>query len=493
MAKKSTPISIARKNLKTGFSSPAAKIGSIAAVVAIIGVGGIGFNMLQSKGNSPDSIGSADAGGYITNDAKVEGEIDNAETLAVIESQMNAQSEEALANGKSNLGVFAFETTKVRETNLDRDYDPGLTAEDVSAANVKADEVIANLRQRAASLDRIDAVNSGYSTSSRANAPAQQVSAGSSYAGAQPQPMHAQSAYYVDAGLNSSMVDAQGRPIPYGVTPEDFTQIATQLASVGRGSISYVSAPNGLLTAQQQGSVGGSNGANVQRASQPATSGSAGAAMDNVVRASGNVAQGAGSGAKTRLLAEAGAICPIKSESAINTDYPLPAFFEILSCQELTGVRLRGNIQQTPDNFIITFTDFFTTNKHKFKFEGQPQGVSVNINNEGYAGVASNVNNHWLSRIGSAALLNLANTEKDFLNQRGTSTITTGTSSTVAVEPMSEEDKNNARIAGVLQGTMDVITKDTQYGVNRKATMTMPAGTVIGVQFMTNIEVSDAQ
>lgn len=492
MSKKSTPISIARNNLKKGFNSPAAKIGSIAAVVGIIGLGGLGVSLFQGQAESKNEIGKADASGYVTNDPSVEGEIANAETLSVIEERMNEKSRAALESGTSNLGIFAFETNKVPVTNLQPDFDESFKPEDAATANLKVDEVIANLRRRAADLDRIDAATAGTPGVARATVSTPVMTGASTSTSGQAQAQVAVHQYGSGHGLSSSMVDAQGRPMPYGISPEDFTQIATQLARVGTGSVAYISAPNGLLSAQQQS--GGNNdtarGANMM----PAVATSSGnASMDNVVRANASGSADTRSTGKRRLLAEAGAICAIQSESAINTDYPLPAFFEIISCKELTGVRVRGNIQQTPDNFVITFTEFFTTNKHKFKFEGQPQGVSVNINNDGYAGVATDVNNHWFSRIGSAALLNLANTEKEFLNQRGTSTITTGTSSTVAVEPMSEEDKNNARIAGVLQGTMDVITKDTQYGINRKPTMTMPAGTVIGIQFMTNIEATDVE
>lgn len=479
-AKVKSGSTVAKQNLKRGFSSPAAKIISVIAAFSIVLLGILGVGMLgeKNKGKAGEAKGDA----YLVNDTATTGSIPDAQTVAHIEQKMNERSEEALSNGESNLGAFVFESSKAPDLNIKDTFSEADEARKANAvSNTTVEEVFSRLREKSAGYDRVESSGANSSAAVAANrASTSSNDAPRGSANAEMRSRYSQQS--TSSSYDAVAVDANGAPLPYGVSAQDFTAITNQLASVGRSTVEYRTLPGGILSQPPALAVASNE--------KSARSGAQGTGNDNVVR---STSPANSNEENKRLVAQAGSMCAARSESAINTDYPLPVFFELLNCKDLTGVRARGTVQMTAGDFLITFTEFHTTGDHNFKFAGKPEGVSININEGGKSGVATSVDNHWISRLGSAALLSLAKTETEFLSQRGSQTVTTGTSSSVSVDPMSGQEKNNARVAGLLQGSMDVITRDTQYGVDRKATMELPYGHVIGIQFMSNIEVIDGK
>lgn len=451
MAENIKATNVAKNNIKNAIKSPLAKILIVFFLVAIIGAIGLSANLLNKskEGPSGDAKGSA----YGLQQGLPTGGIEDQRTLEGIEQRDDAAAKQALANGESHVGSFVYEAAQQPKQASEDGFNESPRSTD-QGSGLTEEQAMAQLRQRSAELDQAEQQRPG----SRA-APSQS-----------------------DPGFTSRpdrmYVDAAGKPLPYGISAEDFQAIAKQLDAVGRGSVSYSSLSNGGLKQ-----------AEAVKPAAPAVA----VAANNAHSQSGTASLGSSSGTlkNKRFAVAAGVICPASAESAINTDFNIPVFFELLDCGPMTGVRARGVIEKTPSDFSVKFVDFLTTDKHDFQFIGKPEGISINIDKDGHPGIAQDVNNHWFTRIGSAAILSLAKTEKEFISARGTSVVTTGTSSSTTVDPLSEKDKNNARIAGLMEGTMDVVTRDTQLGVNRPATMSRERGTVIGIQFLSNIEIAD--
>jgi hypothetical protein len=472
MAKNKSAVSVAKNNVKQGFSSPAAKVGIGVLFVGLCLAGTAAYRLLDTKDVKP---GVAQADGYNVQAGDPRGGVGDGATVEAVENANNKNAKASLEQGGSFAGPFTFQTAQAPRLNIKDGFDEsGKT--DGGKMQYTEEQVLAELRSRAADLDRTDemAAKTGQQQTNAARGANGGTSGqGGTYAGSQ------QGNYSNTPGY--SQVDAKGNPMPYGVTEKDFNDIVAQLNKLGGERGGYSSLANGRLKMEEKA-------AQTPAAAQGPTGTHQVAAGASSQGGGAVVGQAA---VKKRTAVEAGTICAATTESAIDTDFPTPVFVELQDCKELTGSRFRGTIQRGPADFVVVFNELFLSSKHKFKLVGKAEAISANLDKDGKSGIAQNVDNHWLSRLGSAGILSLAKTEKQFLAARGTTQVTTGVSSSTTVQPLSDKEKNDMRIAGLLEGGMDVITRDTQYGVNRQATMSRDRGTVIGVQFISNVEVTD--
>ena len=437
----SNPATIARSNLRNAMSSPVAKVGAVAMLITCIGVGGAAVSILRSKG---EKVAAAEAQNYAVSAGEPRGEVDE-KTARAVEKQVNQEFESSVEEGKSYAGPFAYAGLGKGGPGGSSSNSPDMLDETGAAKSVElAAPLLAALRAKAREYD---AVEPGANGSRGAGASASRGQGGATGAGS-------------------------GAQQAYGMSPKDFEMVSGQLESVGKGVVVFASLPGGILTkppAERKQPASESAGAGGSGAQKPS---SATSASDKEV-----------------VVARAGDICPAKPESAINTDYSVPVFFEILECGELKGARVKGTIQKAPDDFVIAFASLTLPPQSKYKLLGTVEGVSASVAKEGSPGVADDVDRHWGSRLMSSGLLAMARTERSFIAARGSQTINTGTSSSISVDPLSAEEKRTARAAALMEGAMEVVSKDLNYGVNRAPTMTMKADTVIGIQFMSDVKV----
>lgn len=440
-AKKAEGVKLAKRNLSQAWSSPVAKIGVVVGLVAIVGLGGAAIHAFRG-GNA--KAGAASAESYGGGGPAPRGATDAA-TAAAVAKQADADSEAAKASGTSFGGPFVFEGAEKERSSSD------VTAsfDEKPAANVqKTGPIFVALREKAAEYDaaerRGQAGGSGTATSA----------GGRSSTG---------------SGQSAAGQAGQG---PYGMTPEEFGQVSAQLQRVGSDRPVYNWSANGIIS------------------KPPAPAADMKPAAQSVGQGGGLVAPGLEKvAAKEQIAARAGDVCGATPESSIDTDYAVPVFFEIVECGLLTGARARGQVVKSPDDFTIHFTNIALDPKKGWKLAGAAEGMAVNIAKDGSPGVADSVDRHWMTRLGSSALLSLAKTEKGFISARGATTLTTGTSTSTSIEPLSAEEKRTARIAGVLEGGMDIVAKDLSTGVNRAATMRLEKSTLVGIQFMADVKV----
>jgi len=427
-------VKLAKKNLQQAWSSPLTKIGAAVGVLLVIGLAGAAVSVLRSGGTR---AGEAQADGYGISGQEPRGAAD-APTVQAVERRSDQMVEEARDAGVSFGGPFVFEGV-----SGPRSTGGGGGFEEKPMAGVKqTGPIFTALRDKAAEYDR-----------------AEQAS----------QPRSGQGGYA--SGYSGQVSSGQGGVPGYGLSQEAFGQVTAQLKSVGSERPQYAWLANGVI--MKPPTVSESKSASAA----PAASGSPVGG------------QSAKQEAKEQVAARAGDVCPAKPEAAIDTDYNVPVFFEILECGPLTGARARGSIQKTPDDFTIVFNAFSLDPRRAQKLVAPVEGIAVSIERDGSPGVADSVNRHWVTRLGSSALMSLARTERSFIAARGSSTITTGTSSSVTIDPLSAEEKRTARAAGLLEGGMDVISKDLSTGINRQATMTLNKSTLVGIQFMSDVKV----
>lgn len=462
---------VASKNLRAGLSSAPAKIVMVILVFVIFIAIAFAWSMMRQK---EQTVGESSATNYSVNTKELSGGVTDEKTLKAVEDQSNRQANEAASYNESFGGPFVYQASAAPKLNIRDGFneDP----DGFVKSGQTTEQVMAELRKRSNELARIQAPSTP--TQAAQSYPGGSQYGGGNYGGT------SNSGYYGGG--------AQPNGVPgYGVSQEDFKLIARQLDTLGTHSVSYASLPNGLLKASAKGD---SDAGTLSRPTAMSDSGASpvGRSPGEILNAarSGNAVGNSslGNGEK-KTIAHAGQICAAAPLAAINTDFTVPAFFEILDCGEMTGVRAKGAVQRGAGDFVITFNQFYPGTKNKFKFMSTVEGVSMNVTKDGQAGVAEDVDNHWMTRIGSAALLSLAKTEKQFLNARGTTSIWGGSSSSTTVDGLTSAEKNSMRAAGLAEGAMDVVTRDANIGVNRPATMTMTGNNVIGIQFLTNVEV----
>lgn len=468
--------SLAANNLKKGLSSPAAKITMVIFGFALLIVVAIALAMMRQKSQKAgDSTGS----NYSVNTKELSGALTDEKTLKAVESRSDKEADAAAQYNESYGGPFVYQASAAPKLNVKDGFneDP----EGFVKSGQTTEQVMAELRKRSNELTRLQSP----STAIQSNQGSQ---GGGQYASSGNYGSSGNGGYY----NGNSGTGPQGQLAGYGVNQEDFKLIARQLDSLGTNSVSYSSLANGILKASAKGD---SDAGTLSRSTPVSDTGGSpvGRSPGEILNAArtGNPAgtnSTLGNGEK-KTIAQAGQICAAAPMSAINTDFTVPVFFEVLDCGEMTGVRAKGAVQRGAGDFVITFNQFYPGAKNKFKFSTTVEGVSMNITKDGQAGVSEDIDNHWMTRIGSAALLSLAKTEKQFLNARGTTSIWGGSSSSTTVDGLSSNEKNSMRVAGALEGGMDVITRDANLGVNRPATMKMSANNVIGIQFLTNVEV----
>lgn len=434
---------VASNNLKSAWANPVTKIGVAVLVLVVVVSAGAAISLLRGGGSRP---GAAQGDGYSVGGGQPRGAVDPA-TVKAVETRSDQESRDAMNVGQSFGGPFVFEgaPSEMRRggsTGFDETGASG-SASSTNGSVQQPAEAIAGLKSKAAEYDSAEQSRS-YASASRS---------GGAGGGTR------------SSGQGGQQGVAQG----YGLTPEAFGQIAGQLSSVGTGQVRYESLANGVLSKPPQAVV------SEQVASR-------------AVPTSGSV-ESARSSAFEQVAARAGQICGAAPDTAINTDYNVPVFFELLDCGLLTGAKVRGVVSKTPDDFTIRFTNFSLDPKKGYKLVAQVEALSVSVKNDGSPGVADNVDNHWGTRLASSALLALARTERSFLSARGSSAVNTGNSTTVTIDPLTAEEKRTARVAGLMEGTMDVVSKDIAYGANRPATMTLDKSTLIGIQFMSDVKV----
>lgn len=449
----SNPATIARSNLRNAMSSPVAKVGAVAMLITCIGVGGAAVSILRSKG---EKVAAADAQNYAVSAGEPRGEVDE-KTARAVEKKVNQEFESSVKEGESYAGPFAYAGVGKDGSGGGSSNQPDMLDETGAAKSVElAAPLLAALRAKAREYDSVEPSANG---SRGAVASASRGQGGSSGA--------------VGAAAGGASGGASGgAQQAYGMSQKDFEMVAGQLESVGKGVVVFASLPGGILT-------------------KPPTEKKQSSA-ESIAAGSGGVQKPSSTTStfdKEVVVARAGDICPARPEAAINTDYAVPVFFEILECGELKGARVKGTIQKAPDDFVISFGSLTLPPQSKYKLLGAVEGVSASVSKEGSPGVADDVDRHWGSRLMSSGLLAMARTERSFIAARGSQTINTGTSSSISVDPLTAEEKRTARTAALMEGAMDVVSKDLSYGVNRAPTMTMKADTVIGIQFMSDVKV----
>lgn len=441
--------SVARRNLRMAMASPSAKLSVVLFVALLI----LGALFISYWLNTTQKAGQAAADGYGTTGKVPRGGVADKETVKTVESQSNAKADEAREAGKSFQAPFIFEVEQAPRLAT-RD---GVNEVSQEVSEYSEEQVFAGLRDRAATMDRVDAEVARRGAVAQHNPNGTMASTGSGpYASA------------TQGQGPSSQGGAPGTAQLYGLNEKDAEQISGQLRVVGTTHASYVSLPEGLLSAKAE-----------KVATAVAVQPDKGPALIN-------------QGPKTKVVARSGDVCAAAPDGAINTDFAVPVFFELLDCGILTGTKLRGTLQKGPDNFVIMFNNFSPPKKATFKFAGTTEAISMNIDT-GYAGVADDVDRHWPSRIAAAVLQNVARTERQFLQQRGQQTYWGVGGSTTTYDKPTSEERRDARIAGAVEGATDVITRDSAYAINRPATMTMERTTAIGVQFTRDILIEEQQ
>lgn len=428
-------VKLAKKNLQNAWASPVTKISAAIGVVLVIGLSAVAVSILRSGGARP---GAAEANGYGLSGQEPRGAADSA-TVAAVERRADALADESKERGDSFGGPFIFEGVgQQRVVGASGGF------EERPTASVKqTGPVFTALREKANEYDRAED-----STQSRSR----------------------QAGYGSYSGSGVAGQGQGGGAQSYGLTTEAFGLVAAQLRTAGTERPQYAWLPNGVITKPP---------VVVEAKASPAASA---LGVDTMAPVRTEVS-------KEQVAARAGTICPAKPEAAIDTDYNVPVFFEILECGVLSGTRARGVVQKFPDDFTIVFNAFSIDPKKRLKFSSPVEGVAVSVERDGSPGVADSVDRHWVSRLGSSALLSLARTERSFVAARGSSTVTTGTSSSVTIDPLSADEKRTARVAGLLEGGMDVVTKDLSTGVNRPPTMTLKKSTLVGIQFTSDVKV----
>lgn len=436
---KESASTVAKQNLKSAWDNPVTKIGLLVGVLVVIVMAGAAIAMLRGGGKG---AGAAQGDGYNVSGGEPRGAVDQA-TARAVEANADRAFAEAKDAGQSFGGPFVYEgaPSDSRRGGVVTGFDETGAA---SGSSAQVTAAMTNLRAKAADYDAADEARGGGSAVASSGGSRGTGQGGASRSSAQ-----------------------QGVSQGYGLSPEAFGQIAGQLASVGTGQVRYESLPNGILSKPpqapvqaQQGSVGG-GGPVAKTSSEP----------------------------REEIAARAGQICGAVPDTAINTDYNVPVFFEILECGVLTGAKAKGVVAKSPDDFTIRFTSLSLDPKKGYKLVAQVEGMAVSVKDDGSPGVAENVDNHWGTRLASSALLALARTERSFIGARGSTSVNTGNSSTVSIDPLTSQEKRDARLAGLVEGTMDVVSKDVSLGVNRPATMTLSKSALIGIQFMSDVKV----
>lgn len=466
MAKSESAASVAKNNLKNGLSSPGAKIGIAVLLIAFVVVMTMGFRQTR-KSDIP--VGKATGGNYEVANSAPTGAVADSTAVKQADALSNAKADQAMENGRSYAAPFIFEAEKAPSFNVGADFESQAMQKSGNAQSTAT--LLSDLRAKAQELTVAEQRKQGNPTTV-ATAQGNYTDYANCSTGipgnctVQPQ---------------RQVTNSQGQQ--QGGTPNDLTGVkhekfVKQLDAINRPGMSFASLPDGVLSTESK-----------QQGTQSKTTGSA----NNPVTSSGlgtaNAAVATTQQPKTTRVATAGTVCPVELSTAINTDFNVPAFMKVLDCGPLTGVTAKGAVVKGASDFVITGGELYAQPTHKFTIAGKTEFMSLSLDNDGYAGVAEDVDNHWGSRLASAGLLSLAKTEKEFLRNRGTSTIQNGVSSSTVVEPYSSKEKQEARIAGLMEGTMDVVTKDMNVGVNRPPTMRRGRGTAIGIQFLTNVEV----
>lgn len=437
---KESASTVAKQNLKSAWDNPVTKIGLLVGVLVVIVLGGVAIAMLRGGGKG---AGAAQGDGYSVSGGEPRGAVDQA-TARAVEANADRASAEAMSAGQSFGGPFVYEgapSDARRGGGVVTGFDETGSSAGPSA---QVQTAMAGLRAKAADYDMADEARGGGTATATAGGSRGTGQGGASRSGSQ-----------------------QGAPQGYGLTPEAFGQIAGQLASVGTGQVRYESLPNGILSKPPQAQAAAQQG---------------GAALVGQATKSS-------SDPREEIAARAGQICGAVPDTAINTDYNVPVFFEILECGVLTGAKAKGVVAKSPDDFTIRFTNLSLDPKKGYKLVAQVEGMAVSVKNDGSPGVAENVDNHWGTRLASSALLSLARTERSFIGARGSTSVNTGNSSTVSIDPLTSQEKRDARVAGLVEGAMDVVSKDVSLGVNRPATMTLSKSALIGIQFMSDVKV----
>lgn len=489
MAKNQKAPNLAKQNLKAGFAAPHAKLMAIVFVVVVILMATLASIMMRKDVRK---AGEAEASDFQVSAREPRGGIDDGASVKAVESRSDGLADEAQSRGQSFAGPFVFQTDAVQKLNV-RDAIDETSGKEI--IRFTREQVLKDLRTRMTEMDRVEQATAAVNRDATRNSNTNVATANSSGSGSG----SSSGGAYASAASSAG----QGGQIPYGgLSPQEFKQIADQLTTIGSNSMSYGSSPNGLLARSIQGNQGNQGNSRTANTTGSSISGNQqqSASFANpatVLRESaGGGAQSSGSRSSNPndptnaiTVAQAGDICAAVPENAINTDFMVPAFFELQDCRELTGVRAKGVIQKGAGDFVITFSSFYPKKTHKYKFSSTVEGVSINVSKDGIPGVADNVDNHWATRFISAGLLAMAKTEKQFLNARGTTTIWGTGSSSTTVDGLTAADKNAMRGAGLMEGALDVLTRDTNYGVQRAATMTMNRDTVIGIQFQSNVQI----
>ena len=422
--------SIAKANLKKGLSSPGAKL----MLVAFFGLAVMASLAAAIFLRSPATSGVARGG-----DLGVQVKAPRGETSAVLADAVgedaNNRAAAAAAAGDSYVGPFVF--ASANEGNKVEPPSPAL---------------LAALRRKAADYDASEDFQARSNPGSSSSA-----SGGGGYSNSSG-----------GSGSAPSGQDTQN----FGLSPEAFRQVSSQLDAVGRRDFVYDSMPGGLLS---RGNVVPPT-STAQQTPSPAP-----AAPAAPTTGSRNPSE--------KTAARAGSICGAVLETSVNTDYNIPVFVKLLDCGDLTGTKLKGQVTKTPDDLFLFFTEPYIDPVKRMKIVGGLQAVSANIERDGTPGLDANVNNHWPTRLASSALLALANTERQFLSARGTTSTITPTGAVLTVDGLTTEQKQEARAAAVVEGAFNVITKDVGVGVNRQSTMTLPKNTLLGVQFLSDVKV----
>lgn len=189
--------------------------------------------------------------------------------------------------------------------------------------------------------------------------------------------------------------------------------------------------------------------------------------------------QGNAGGTNAVVLAKAGDMFNAILETSINSDETSPVFAKIITGQ-FKGARLIGTMGRTGEKVIVTFT--------KINIPNSPKSYSISAiavdPDTSRSALATDVNHHYFVKyalgLGAAFLQGYG----DALQRQNTSTIV----SPLGGVTTTQGQLSNSQIIKQSFGQVgDRLSSDLQGDMNRPVTVTVDAGTPIGVMLMDDL------
>lgn len=188
---------------------------------------------------------------------------------------------------------------------------------------------------------------------------------------------------------------------------------------------------------------------------------------------------GTGAGAAGhKVLYKAGSITFATLNTSINSDEPGPVLATITD-GPLKGSRMLGTLQLQKEKVMLTF--------NSVNIPGVDATVPLNVvavdPNTARTAIASNVDNHYLLKYGALFASTFLTSYSQAVSQSGSSTTYTQDGVIHTVPPLSAQGKLIVALGGVGSAYSSVIAQN----INTPPTVTVDAGTSIGVLFLSDM------